>query len=216
MILNSSHFNSGDLYIPNAQGAVSTFAATNTGIQNFIDKCEELVISDALSPSTWQAIKSNYTNNILDANAPQWVQDLINGTTYTYENKEYTFKGLGHSHSCLAYFIFNKYLIENYGSLGIDGMQHDNNSAATPINPTAKDVETWNAFVTMYQGQNITQNLPIITHSYYGTLIDYYAKGKVSSIVDLLSFIEHYNALNPDTYSVVNGRLYERKNSFGL
>ena len=216
MILNSSHFQSGSLHINNAQGAVSTFGAVDNGIQSFIDECEELVLSDALNPTLYATIKTHYTDNALNSGAPQWLKDLVNGLVYTYEDKTYSFKGLGNGSSCLAYFIFNNYLIQNYGTLGIDGMQHDVNSASTPIDPTPKDVETWNAFVTKYQGDSYLNNLPLIHHNSYGTMIDYYGKDKQSSIVNLLTFLEHYEKLNPNTYENLNKRLYERKNSFGL
>lgn len=217
MILNSSHFNSGSLNIPNAQGATSTFGATNNGIQDFIDKCEELVLSDALKPSLFQTIKTAYNGGTdLPNNADQWIKDLVNGLKYTYNDKEYTFKGVGGSYGCLAFFIYNKYLTSNYGTLGIDGMERLNNTASNSIDPTPKDVDTWNTFVTLYQGDNYANNLPIIHHGAYGTMIDYYGKDRQSSIVDLLTFLEHYEELNTGTYENLNKRFYERKNSFGL
>jgi hypothetical protein len=218
MITNSTYYDKGSLYIPNSKGAVGAYNATTEGIDTFIDKCEEKLLTDALNYSLFQTIKTQFNSGVLIDDPLDWVDRLINGYSYTIENVDKRFKGLKDESSCIPFYVFNRHLNDNYGSYGMDGMQRNNNSAATPIDPTPKDVETWNQFVTAYQGSYCMDNdLPIVRHYRNGTMLDYYKQGnEVSGTVDLLTFLDDYEKLNPGTFENLNKRTYERKNSFGL
>jgi hypothetical protein len=221
-ITSTSYFTYGSLYIPNAQGATGALNASTNGIEPIIARYEREVIINGLNKDIYDLLierieqreaiitpDPNYVNDYLDY--------LLDGQTYDYEGKTYTFKGLLAEDGLLPFYIFNRYLNDNFGKLGMDAMTVDSSSSAQIIDATPKDVETWNVFVMQYQGDAYANNsYPVERYFRGGIMLDYYREDARSGFVDLLTYVDHYEALNEGTYSDLNRFIYERKNSFGL
>jgi hypothetical protein len=221
MIVSATQFSKGNLYIPNAKGATAAVGVSSTGITDFIELCERDLLIGAINVTLYEVLISKFSGGILSATAPDWVDKLVNGDAYEYEDRSYVFKGLRADNGVITNYVFNRYLNENYGQLGMDGMERSSSSSSTPIDPTPKDVETWNNFVSAYQGDynhdlNNGMYHPAVRRYNYGILMDYLRADSRSGFVDLLTYLDHYEKLNTGTYTDLNGQIYERKNSFGL
>lgn len=223
MIINSTYFKKGINYIPNGdvvnRTAVANPEATST-LEDVIAENERVLLINALNPILWNVIKSNYSNGVLSNDAPQWVKDLINGLTYTYEDKVYVWDGLKAPNSLLVKYVFCQYLNDDMYAYLVRGVSKLKTDASMLVSPSDLYVEQWNEFVDKYQ-QDFCFDNEIIPRTYfntYGYFTDYtsplYNQNKV--FVSLLTFVDHYNELFPDTYTDINKQRYERQNKMGI
>ena len=220
MIINATYYKSGSLHIPESDMTSRTRNENETPIDRlniFINAMERELIINALNPTLWSAIDDSYdSEGVLNPSAPDWVKDLINGTTYEIDGVSKVWDGLSNSYSCLVYYVFCKWFFDNQYSNQQGGLSQITNSGSVRVDPSDFYQNQWNTFIGKYQNDCNSNEYPVYRTYQSGILIDYYNQDKENPIVTLLQFIDDYESLNPDTYTDANKQMYERLNSFGL
>lgn len=220
MIINNTYFNKGVVHIPNGEMTTrnrnQSESQTST-LDDAITTHERVLLINALNPTLWDEIESSYLSGVLQANAPQWVQDLVNGLTYTFEDKSYVWNGLASSRSPLVNYIFCKYLSDDLYTYLVRGVSKLMTNASKNVDATDLYVSQWNEFIKDYQGDAYYyDSRPKVYHNQSGMLLDYYHADSRTPFVPMLTFINHYSQLNDGTYTDVNCKLYENENKFGI
>lgn len=219
MIINATYFSSGSLHIPNSQilSRNRNETETKSALDKAIKVSEREVIIHALNPTLWNSIEDSFDSaGALLTAAPVWVKDLINGKDYLKDGNSYRWDGLKDANSCLVYYIFSKYLMDDLYTYEVGGVSKLQNSGSEKIDSSPLYQDRWNEFVKKYQNDYYSESYPIVREYRSGSLLDYYNSDHKGGIVPLLTFVEDYEELNPGTYDNLVKRRYERVNSFGL
>ena len=178
-----------------------------------IDRYARQFLQLTLGNVLFADLNSNVTNGVLDTLAPQKWLDLVNGCTYTYNGKDYVWKGLLqvdglYKSSVLAHFTYLNQYQEDVNSI-LGQIQIDTKNGVN-IGSTNHLVEVWNEFIDMYQGSTCSEP----TKSWHsGVLfVDYYGTGSESGYVSYLQFLKD-NAID---YPNVPAGILKYKNSLGI
>jgi hypothetical protein len=150
---------------------------------------------------------SHLTGGVLDSNAPQKWKDLVNGATYTKDNKTYVWKGIKYTEgtineSLLAYFVYY-YSYQNSINSSV-GQVVVNPRNAENINPSEHLTNVWNIFIRNYQGSTSTNCLQFYNN------FDFFENN--NTYVSLMQFVID----KKENYVNINGPMLNYKNRFGL
>jgi hypothetical protein len=206
-IIDNTYFN-GIINVPNVNEPTSDEAdLLNTNI----DKYVRLFLQEVLGFEKFEELDSYIIEGQLQPTAPQMWLDLVNGTTYTKDGKNYKWKGLKYDLgtskiSILAYFVyFNQYQNSFNSQIGQVYVEPKNGINA---NPTEHLTQIFNEFVEMYQGSNDARYKGV--YQVNGAMfVDYFGNHSNSGYVALTEFLLH----NKEVYEVEPPFL-EFKNTF--
>ena len=222
MIINDTFFKRGVNKIPDNDITTRNPNVTQTEstLDDVISYHERILITNALTPSLWATIVSNYTNGVLDAGAPVWLSRLVNGYIYTHDEKEREWKGLADAQGLIVKYIFCQYLSDDLYSYLIRGVSKLKTDASELVNVTPLYVDQWNLFIDQYQGDVLfcgNEYYPMeFTNRFGGRMIDYQTSTNTGAYVDLLTYIEHYEKANVGTYTNINKLIYQDENKMGI
>lgn len=199
----------------NVPNTVELQANTSNNLDYYIDERVRLLLQMALGSELFAELDDNITSGVLDNDAPQKWKNLVNGCTYTKDDKDYVWKGLlqldgTFKNSLLTPYVYYYWLKGNISSVLGVGEVVTNGKNATNVNSTQRLVETWNDFVNQYQGDCTYRNNAYIHN---GVIIyDYYQNGKNNNYISLLQFLKDNDTDYPDA----NLEVFEYKNQLGL
>jgi hypothetical protein len=206
-IINQTYFN-GIINVPNVNEPTSDEAdLLNTNI----DKYVRLFLQEVLGFEKFEELDSYIIGGVLQPTAPQMWLDLVNGTTYTKNGKNFKWKGLKYDLgtskvSILAYFVyFNQYQNSFNSQIGQVYVEPKNGINA---NPTEHLTQIFNEFVEMYQG-NCNARYKGVYQVNDVLFVDYFGNHSNSGYVALTEFLLH----NKEVYEV-EPHFFEFQNTF--
>lgn len=152
-IIDETYF-IGDLVIPDSGGI--DISSTSNDINIWIDRYARELLRDALGDALFNDFDSELIDGELDSGADvKWV-NLVNGCTYTYNGRDYVWRGLAYKDgefkvSILAHYVYYHWHQAQITRMSGVGEVRGNAVNATNVNSTSRSVRVWNAFVDMYQ-----------------------------------------------------------------
>ena len=167
----------------------------------YIDKYGRLLAQKALGNILFDQLDAAIdANGNLNAGADQKWKDLVNGKSYTYNDKSYKWKGLIYTEgtfkgSVLAHFIFYNWRIEKLSRTSAMGQTTGEAVNQTQVDSTPSVVDIWNEFIEMYQG-DIYASGGAVSYINGIPFIDY--ASNESDYVSLLTFLSHNEETYPD------------------
>lgn len=190
-------------------------SVASTELELFIDeRCRFILREEILNPELFSDLDSNIDNGVLDVDAPQKWKDLVNGVTYTEDGIDYTWRGLlfaegSFKGSLLAYYTYCFWYEAQVSYVSGVGDVQAKAKNANNVNPNQRLVNTWNTFVSMYQGNC---EYPYGRFYYHDgvPVSDWF--GSADRNVSLLQFLKHRESDYPDARM----KRYEFKNQLGL
>lgn len=188
-------------------------SGSNESFERWIDREARLCLQEALGNVLFADFDSNVTAGAYVPGVTKW-DNLVNGTTYTKDNKQYTWKGLIfeegiYKGSLLTPFVYAKWLEFQLSQQSGMGEVRGNAANAMSANSTHRYVNIWNSFVEMYQGKYERTH----TYSYVRGIpfFDYYGEYD-EGYVSLLTFLEQ----NADDYPEPQLKEYGFLNTLGI
>lgn len=187
-LIDKTYFN-GSINIASSQ---SVHIDKGEGLDMDIDKYVRLFLQRTLGWETFEELDSYILEGVLQNDAPQKYKDLVNGVTYTHEDKVCRWQGLAYSEglnniSLMAYFVYyQRYLTTINSGLGQAVAEPKNGMLQ---NPSEHLTSVWNEFILMYQGNNAPQGQ---VYNFGQTLfVDFYGMQNENQIVNLLQYLGH-------------------------
>lgn len=218
MIIDSSYFTNGELFIPNNKdlsarpvGSPSVIEALDT----FIDKYERDLLLNALGVTLYNELISQFTNGELKIDAPQKWVDLVKGSEYTINGKTFIWDGLiGYAkNSLIAFYVYCNYMRNNETTYTTTGVVKNTAKNADNVSFTPKYIKAWNTFIEQYQSEFGSD--PRIIINYFGNVgLDYYSNKNVK--VSLYQYLLDQNDLDANSFPDFEFKFYETENSFGI
>lgn len=146
-IINASHFN-GKLSIDNINESNN---AISEEVELYVDEKVRLLLQNVLGVVLFAEFNGYVVNGVLPNTAPQKWKDLVDGKTYTKDDKTYKWNGLIYSEglmkkSLLADFVYHEWRTDK---LLKDVVIDPKNATVTNQNSFLVDV--WNGFLNQYQ-----------------------------------------------------------------
>jgi hypothetical protein len=202
-IIDKTYFN----VIINAPNIYEVNSDELNNLNKNIDKYARLFMQNFLGAELFLDFDSHLTGGVLDSNAPQKWKDLVNGATYTKDNKTYVWKGIKYTEgtineSLLAYFVYY-YSYQNSINSSV-GQVVVNPRNAENINPSEHLTNVWNIFIRNYQGSTSTNCLQFYNN------FDFFENN--NTYVSLMQFVID----KKENYVNINGPMLNYKNRFGL
>jgi|SRR5690554_5825512 len=148
----------GDLVIP--QGGGIDVPSTDNNIKLWIDRYSRELLRDALGNALFDELDSQISNGELDAGADVKWGNLVNGCTYTYNDRQYNWRGLifkdgDFKMSILAYYVYHHWHQAQVTRMSGVGEVRGNAVNSTNADSTYRTVRVWNTFVDLYQRRPI-------------------------------------------------------------
>lgn len=217
MIIDTSYFKGGKVYIPNAAGnpSVTGNVPTSEGkITSYIERYEEELLSNALGYENYEALSTAFKADPTLANPEneKW-KDLVNGKTYSFEGRLVKWPGLIQkgehlNTSLIADFVFFFYLTDNFQHYTNTGMQKEKAKNAEEQSPALKLTQVWREFIQKYQFGVVTQPVTVTTRG--GSYRDFY-NPQFNAQRSLYQFLR-----DNDNYGDYEFKVYENRNRFGI
>lgn len=217
MIIDSSYFTNGELFIPNNKdlsarpvGSPSVVNALDT----FIDKYERDLLLNALGVTLYNELISQFTDGVLNVGALQKWKDLVDGSDYTINGKVYRWDGLrGYAkQSLIAFYVYCNYMRNNESTYTTTGVVQNTANNANNVSFTPKYIKAWQSFIDQYQDE--FDNDPRIIINAYGVGLDYYNNKNIK--VSLYQYLLDQNELDATAFPDFEFKFYENENSFGI
>ncbi len=211
-LIDASYF-IREIHIPNVNES-NTDAGTK--LEYFVDEKVRLLLSTkALGSVLFNQLNSNITNGVLSNTAPQKWKDLVNGKTYTKDDKTYVWEGLLQTKgtfkkSLLAYYTYYYWLMDNVSTMVGIGEVRGEAKNAVNVNSTQRLTTVWNEFIKLYQGENDCYILQ--KYLYNGVPVSDYYNNNQNNYVSLLRFLKDNETDFPDATL----EMFEFKNQLGL
>ena len=195
-LIDSTYFN-GKLNLPNKVEVNSqALAFLNQNIEKYVP----FYLQELLGFEKFEDLDSHIVGGVLQNTAPQMWLDLVNGVTYTHNDKNYKWRGLMFENgmskvSLLANFVYlNQYQNSINTSIGQVIVEPKNGAN---INPSEHLTDIWNEFLEMYQGCSDVNYKGI--YNINGTMfVDYLRNQSNSGYVSLVQYLNHFK----DVYNV--------------
>jgi len=126
-------------------------------LEKYIDKYSRLMLKASLGKDNYIDFDSNVTDGVLNIGAPLKWHNLVSGTSYTYNNDEYYWKGIIQEYgteksSLLVDYIYNKYATNNLTAATDNGRVILDVKTAKNVNSNDYLRPFWNNFVRQYRG----------------------------------------------------------------
>lgn len=221
MLINRDYFKNGDIYLPN----MNEPDPNNKNVKDleyYIQICESDIYLSAFGYKMAEDFKS-YIKDGISINTPQNYLDIINGKSYTKDDKEYFWHGLitdTPKRSLIADLVYYTYK-KNNSTQSVDfGEVVINSKIGNIASNTPKMVNSWNSFVDSFAGgyRSNPDGLTLEGNPYWligDRGVDYYGCFNNENVC-LLKFLndnkENYPLLSLDVRSIN----LSYKNSFGL
>lgn len=216
------------MYIVNEQYFNKKLIQPSTGVELYtegddnpfeawIDEYARLCLQNALGAVLFDDFDSDVSNGNLKSTAQDKWKNLVNGVDYSYNGKDYRWKGLIYTEgkskkSLLADFVFAEWYKFEQSRLSAMGEATGNSINAMSVSGNAKHCKIWNEFVRAYQGN----------HRYFSDYRDYWTRfwdisyntdyyrywvnySQKSSYVSLVDFIKHNNEDYPEPELMLYG-----------
>lgn len=212
MIIDSTYFDKGILFIPNNKDLNAEPIGTptaKTDLELLIELCERQILLNALGVENYEQLKLAIDDL---PNADQKWRDLINGITYTDDNGiKVIWNGLvGYQKmSLLACFVYCEYLRNKEQLLTTTGVVKNNSANADNVSATPKFIKVWNIFLNQYQGQ-YSENPKVLTNGFGEIGLDY-SQGN-NREVSLYQYLQSHKT----DFADFRFKFYENFNSFGI
>ena len=205
-----------DLNVPNKVQSLD-IPVDEKPLEFYIDKYARQLLQNALGNVLFDELDDYVDGVELKEDTPEKWSDLVNGKSYTYNDKDYKWKGLiftegAFKGSLLANYSFYHWHINKISRMSGLGEVKGNAVNSVNVNSTRKSVKVWNDYLEMYQGfyENNTYTYSEVKgvpfHDYYNPNINDY--------VSLITYLKHNEETYPDARLKLETDGY--KNTFGL
>lgn len=207
MIIDTSYFQSKEVFIPNAIAQPSIGSNSPTAIsdlQNEIDAREyDLLLSFLGAEQTTELFEQFEADGTWKVDALQKWKDLVDGKEdwrglrYTIGNRKV---------SLIAFYVFFYYLKSDYSHYSTTGINSSNAENATNHLPNDKQTTAWNTFVQMFQGNNSNGVSYRFSKNWNGTMLRWSGSNRnLNSLYDFMSRnSEVYNTSFFNFHSIIN------------
>ena len=214
MIITPSYF-TGPIAIANGQDVAPNSELLGNGVklQDFIDRYEREALISVLGYQLAEAFTSQFTH---DPNTNTWTfngtkgdkwDELLNGKEYSVSGKDYRWRGLTYAvakwgnggselESLLAYYVYCKFIEDDYLNHTGTGFQREDAVNATGMGYSRNYARAFNAFVDGVEFNEGTE--------------------RQVKPVSLYDFIQDMNSLDPTTYPDWEYQRFRYVNRFGL
>lgn len=174
------------------------------------------VLLHVLGIDLFNELENELVDGLLPSTASQKWLDFVYGKEYTKDGKKRKYKGLIYKKddkvvdSLLVKLCFHHWLQFNATFVSQAGEQSLNVTNSQTVINNKRLVDSWNDFLSDYQGENDYHGGFKIIHK--GVLYeDFFAEHK-SQIVSVVTFLKD----NPQTYKDASCGLYRSQNTFNL
>ena len=148
MILTPSDFTKNTLLtLPQAVSAPGG-ADYVAKIQKYIDVFEEEILIEGLGIDLFEQVKTGL-NDL--PNAPEKIQNLVEGLDYTYENVKVRWEGMQINNSFLAYYVYWSFLQGNVDYVSVFGVERPEGINSRSASSNQKAVDPYREFRKKYQ-----------------------------------------------------------------
>lgn len=189
MIIDTSYFQSKEVFIPNAIAQPSIGSNTPTSIsqlQQEIDSREydfllmslgkvqaDELLSQFETDGSWKVTALDKWKNLVDG-VDDW-----RGLRYTVGTKKI---------SIIAYYVFFYYLKYDFSHYSTTGVNVAKSENAVSQLPNEKQVTAWNTFVGLFQGGNFSRNNYRFSSNWNGIMLRWANEnGNVKSFYDFMN-----------------------------
>lgn len=188
---------------------ISNVNEINTGINEevntYITSCVPKLLINALGTSLFAELNSQITDGELNDDADQKWLNLVNGVTYTKDDKDYVWKGLVYDNglfkeSLLTLYVWCEWYRNNLTSMTGVGQVQLQAKNADVVNPLPLLVKNWNSFLEMYQGGISYECTPRVNYINDACFVDYFNSNNTNNEVTLIQFLKD----NPTDYTDAN------------
>ena len=218
MYIDNTYF-SGELSIPNSQSYPnSNLDGNKVSLSQFIGEYEVELMTYALGYDLYSefVLAFDSEGKLKQAAEQRW-KDFVNGKEYEIDGKKFKWKGLRYiegviKKSLIADYVYCKYL-ENYQvSFGGVGTQTENAKNATKVSPIPRIVNTWNGFLSKYQGEQ-GGNYPKVVSTTYGSTVGVdWMMQRYAGTVSMYQYLADHEVDFPN----LEMGLFKAMNTFGL
>lgn len=213
-LIDASYFQK-EISIPNVN---ETYSESSDNLDYFIDEKVRLLLQkDILGLSLFSELDSHIENGVLEQDAPQKWIDFVNGVEYIDSNgNSKKWNGLlfelgSVNKSLLAYYVFNFWLQYNDTVVTGAGEQAISVTNSNRINSNRRIVDSWDAFLHMYQGNY--ENNGVFKGYVSGVWFeDYYHNSNNNNYVSCVGFLQDKKEDYPDAVC----KLFRPMNYFNL
>ncbi|WP_123910248.1 hypothetical protein [Flavobacterium covae] len=212
-IIDQTYFNK-QYTIPN----INEMDSDNlTVLTQYIDEFGRLFMQNLLGFELFKAFDSYVVNGVLDNSSPQKWKDLINGKEYTDSNGVLQkWQGLAYTQgslkkSVIVPFVYTEWLKDKASQMTGTGEKVVQAQNAVSVNPSQRIINTWNDFVSEYQGLT-NQTKEGVFYYHNGVMVRDYRLNASKGFVSVVQFILDH----PNDYPNVEVSYYKPINSFGL
>ena len=219
MIIDTTYFTSGELFIPNVISQDALPAGTpsrNTKIDVLISKYSREFLINSLGVILYDELAQILTNDTLDDVGNEKWKALVEGENYVLDSKTYRFDGLRgyEKQSMVAYYVFCMHLRESDLTYTTVGTVRDVAKNSFSVSATPKYVDMWNSFVNMYQGKAYNGEAVVIRNP--SGLIGLTYHNEEGFQRSLYRYLSDKNEIDADNFPDFNFVFYKRYNSLGI
>jgi len=212
-ITDATYYQKGINFIPNAVSISASDSPSNESeLDYFIKVYERQLMLHALGVTLF----NEFTTAMADLpNAAQKWKDLVTGSTYIKDGKDYLWEGLRgyNKNSLVASYIFCEFLRNDESTYTTTGIVKNKSKNAGNVSPTPKYIAAFRQFIEKYQAQ--AQCDPVIIRDHFGSVgLDYYQNN--NSEVSLYRFLTDQNELDATSFPDFEFKFYENQNSLGI
>lgn len=212
-LINATYF-IREYVIPNA---AQSDKADGVNVGYYVDEKVRLFLRLTLGDTNAISLDGdvNQTTGALEPTAAQRWKDLVNGKTYTKNDKTYVWQGLLRTEgtfksSLLTPMVYHAWLEEEYSKMSGSGEVTIMPKNARVVNSTQRLVRAWNDFVTQYQSESSNCGRH---HMHNGVLVyDWFGGEDGNETVSMRKFILD----NIETYPDAPMPILKIKNQLGL
>ena len=208
-IISATYFQKGYLFIPhNKDINLDTSSSTeNKDLEFFIEKYERELLVNALGIELYTEF-----DELPTPYSEKWAA-LIDGETYTVDDKQYRWEGLKgrEEHSLIANYVYCMWIRNDESLYTTTGIVQNKAKNAESFSPTPKYIKAWNDFISMYQEGH--KSHPIYIREFYG---DVEIGCQENVFKSLCQYITDKNNEDPTAFPDAPLLQYENQNSLGI
>ena len=211
-ITDVTYYQKGINFIPNSVDiSASNSPSQESELEYFIKIHERQLMLNALGVTLFKEFDAITDLTTADQ---KWI-DLVDGVTYTLDDKKYLWEGLRgyNKNSLVASYIFCEFLRNDESTYTTTGIAQNMAKNAQNYSYTPKYISAWRQFIEKYQAQ--ADCSPMIIRDHFGNVgLDYYQNN--NSEVSLYRFLTDQNELDANAFPDFEFKFYENQNSLGI
>ena len=198
MITQLSYF-VNDIFIPQTGNNVSHVANDNKKLMQAISKYEVEILVRGLGRKMTKELYNQLSDGKVSDTTEQVYIDLIEGTEYTYQDREFCWRGLvdttgDYTECMMAYYIYWNYVKNSDVLLTTMGTKKGNSQNTNIVSSFPKLVTAWRNLHDWYMGSVETYAKKYYHKGYY---VEDYFDGH-SDDVSMYQFLSHNRENYPD------------------